>query len=176
LGNYRITGGGINDFSRKSREFKMLPHKFLSQYKYSLWIDGNFLIKGSVRNYINKWIGTSSLMVMIHPQRDCIYDEATACIDLNKENKQIIDRLLLKYRIEGFPSHYGLYANGILFRRHFDKNLISLEEQWWDMLNNYSKRDQLLLSYLLWKEKFNVDIAKENYWKNEYFERRKHLK
>ena len=29
------------DNNRKAKEYKVLPHKFLKNYKYSLWIDSN---------------------------------------------------------------------------------------------------------------------------------------
>ena len=40
------------DNNRKAKQYKIFPNKFLSEYKYSFWLDGTFKIKGSIRQYI----------------------------------------------------------------------------------------------------------------------------
>ena len=37
----------ILDNNRKAKQYKLLPHKYLKDYKYSFWLDGTFKIKGS---------------------------------------------------------------------------------------------------------------------------------
>jgi len=42
-----------------------------------------------------------------------------------------------------FPSHAGLWETGVLLRKHNDRELVLLNELWWDIVKLYSKRDQL---------------------------------
>ena len=44
----------VLDNNRKAKKYKLLPHKYLKDYKYSFWLDGTFKIKGSIREYIYK--------------------------------------------------------------------------------------------------------------------------
>ena len=44
------------DNNRIAKQFKVLPHKYLKEYKYSFWIDGSFRITGSIREYVCKYL------------------------------------------------------------------------------------------------------------------------
>ncbi|PKL73860.1 MAG: hypothetical protein CVV29_01220 [Methanobacteriales archaeon HGW-Methanobacteriales-2] len=39
---------------RKSKKYKILPHYYLPEYDYSLYIDGNCVIVGDINEYITK--------------------------------------------------------------------------------------------------------------------------
>lgn len=56
----------------------------------------------------------------------------------------------------GFPEHYGLGENNILYRRHNEPALVRVMEDWWYFLENYSRRDQLSFVYVLWKNGFDI--------------------
>ncbi len=59
-------------------------------------------------------------------------------------------------RKDGFPSNYGLFENNIIFREHHDRDVIKIMNDWWRWVENYSRRDQLSLTYVLWKNNFQV--------------------
>ena len=61
------------------------------------------------------------------------------------------------YREEGFPEHYGLNETNIMYRNHKSDKIISIMEEWWKFIENYSKRDQLSLSYVLWKNNMQLN-------------------
>ena len=52
------------DNNRKAKQYKLLPHKYLKDYKYSFWLDGTFKIKGSIREYIYENIKAHSPMLV----------------------------------------------------------------------------------------------------------------
>ena len=54
------------------------------------------------------------------------------------------------------PRNYGFCENNILYRKHNNDIIKKIDEEWWYMVKNYAKRDQLSLCYLLWKYGFNI--------------------
>ena len=40
------------DPTRNARKYKILPHRFLSEYDISIWIDGNIKVRGDVNELL----------------------------------------------------------------------------------------------------------------------------
>lgn len=136
-----------------NRKIKMLPHKYLSNYDYSLYVDGLIELVGAISPMI-KEMGQYGLGIHFHNQRDCIYDEAVMIKYAKKANMNEVKNQLEKYKKEGFPAHFGLYENTILLRKHCDESVCRLMEAWWSEYLKYPTRDQLSLPYLIWKTNF----------------------
>lgn len=156
-----------------NRKIKMLPHKYLGSYDYSLYVDGLIEVVGAITPMIED-MGTCGFGVHFHNQRDCIYDEAIMIKYAKKANMDIVKKQLQKYKKEGFPTHYGLYENTILLRKHCDKSVCRLMESWWHEYLQYPTRDQLSLPYLIWKMNFqkeNIYIMGNNINRNPRFNR-----
>ncbi len=164
------------DEVRKARRYKILPHKYLQEYDYSLWIDGNFDITGSLKDYIHKYLKNGKCLAIRHEDRDCVYEEAQACIDFDKDDPEIINKEIELFRSENYPEHNGLVASGILFRDHHDKDVIKVLEDWYHIVETMSYRDQLSFNYACWKNNFKYDESKIFYFKNPYFRRLDHSK
>ncbi|RAP47569.1 MAG: hypothetical protein BZ135_02025 [Methanosphaera sp. rholeuAM6] len=162
------------DSVRKARHYKILPHKYLKDYDYSLWIDANFDIIGDVEEYIAKHSKNHKLLAMKHDLRDDIYDEAEACKKLEKDDQEIINKQIDRYKEDNYPQHNGLVASGILFRKHNDHKIKLIMNDWYSEVYNYSKRDQLSFNYVCWKHDFQYDESDEFYFKNQYFQRLYH--
>ena len=85
-------------------------------------------------------------------RRNDIYEEIKACYELKKDddiNLKNIQNFLIN---EGYPGLKGkLTQTNILLRDHHNKECIFLMEKWWNMIQNYSKRDQLSFNYVFWK-------------------------
>jgi hypothetical protein len=146
---------------KKQRKVKTCPHLYLKEYDFSVWVDANIDILGSVEEYVkaNCPIEKGVFAVGEHPQRKCIYDEAEACVKLKKDTREHIDPQMARYRAEGFPKNYGLPQTCIVFRYHNDPRCIRLDETWWAEIEKGSHRDQLSFNYASWK---NQDV-KINY-------------
>ncbi|MCD7782113.1 MAG: glycosyltransferase, partial [Methanosphaera sp.] len=162
------------DEIRKARRYKVLPHKYLDEYDYSIWIDGNFDITGSLKDYIHEYSRNHKLLAIKHEDRDCIYDEMEACLELEKDTRETMESQINKYKSEGYPEHNGLVASGILFRDHHDRDVIKVMEDWYQEIVNHSYRDQLSFNYVCWKNNFSYDESLIFYPKNEYFKRLGH--
>ena len=163
------------DRIRTARMYKILPHKYLSEYEYSLWIDTNFEITGDITDYINRYSKDKKLLAITHEKRDCIYQEADECIKAGKDDEDTIIRQVKRYQQEGYPEHNGLIASGVLFRQHNSPEIIKLMEDWFEEVVNESYRDQLSFNYICWKNNYKPEESPIFYEKNVYFQRHDHL-
>jgi len=152
----KIPGSNL-DPARKSRQVKILPHLFIGEHdcRYSVYIDGNINIIGDIFELLAANAGYQYLGFR-HPFRDCIYQELETCIDMRKDDPEIMGRQIGKYRKEGFPEHFGLFENNVLIRKHHDADVVKLMESWWREVNAHSRRDQLSLPYVIWRQNFHI--------------------
>ncbi|SDA55495.1 glycosyltransferase domain-containing protein [Methanobrevibacter millerae] len=156
------------DDNRIAKQYKVFPNRYFPDFKYSFWLDGTFKIKGSIREYVSKYIN-SSMLTVVHPERDCIFDEAAASMHFPRYSNYTMSKQVEKYRNEGMPLHYGLPVLGALFRKHDDPEIVSLMDQWWKEIIIFTNQDQLSFSYLMWKNNFHPSVAPVYYWINEYW-------
>lgn len=156
---------------KKQRIVKICPHRYLKEYDISIWVDGSFQIIGDLMKFIEQYdLEKTSLYTRIHPIRDCIYDEAEACVRLSKDIKSNIQRQIDAYRKEEYPKHIGMAETGIILRKHNDKKCILLDNLWASQLLKYSHRDQLSFNYACWKMHFVYGaLNKQFYIQNQFF-------
>lgn len=146
----------IKDNIRLSRYAKLMPHKVLSEYDYSLWLDSNISIVGSELYEIllgriqegKDWYGVK------HPIRNCIYEDAKEIVHWGNASYCSIARQVRFLHKENYPHQLGLFENNAILRKHNSENVVKIDEAWWKMYNKFSKRDQMSLFYLFWKYKF----------------------
>ena len=139
---------------KRNRFIKMNPHKFLSQYVYSIYIDGNVIISGDISRFLKK--SNSGISVFMHPSRDCIYQEALSIVNFKRVNINDVCCQMKKYLDEGMPIHYGLGEMPIIAREHLKKECVSIMETWWEEFENESQRDQLSFTYAMWKNGYKI--------------------
>ena len=144
------------DAGMKNRWYKTHPHLLFPEYKYSLYIDASVKIVTDVTEHINK-IGEKGIAIHKHPQWDCVYDELKVVKIYKKDNVQNLMKIEGLYKDINFPRHYGLLENTIIVRRHNDKNVINIMEDWWKYIESYSRRDQLSLPIALFKNDVKTD-------------------
>ena len=141
---------------RIDREIKIKFHEYLPGYDYSIWVDGSIMIVAGLLRFTSSFLKSKKdMMLARHPHRDCIYQEAIACKEGAKDDPDIIDAMMDKYRGIGYPENNGLYANGVLIRKH-NQSVIKLMDIWWDEFISGSKRDQLSLPVALWRHPVNI--------------------
>lgn len=143
------------DDTRNNRWHKMHPHILFPEYEASIYMDANVDVL-SDRLFSEATERGQSLLLPQHPSRDCIYEEYKKILSQFMDDPQRVTQELGLIRRSKMPTHYGLGENNILFRRHHDKTIQDIMDEWWDMEVKYSKRDQLSLVWLLWKH--GIDI------------------
>lgn len=161
----------FKDNRRNSRIQKIMPHMFFDT-EYSIWIDGNFKLKVPAKEIIDRFLKDKDIAVWKHPDRNCIYAEAQACYKQNKDTDEALGEQIEEYRKRGISSNGGLYAAGIIIRRH-TKRINELNEKWWVEYTRYSKRDQISFPVAFPKNEINC-IQEGTIWKNKYFEKMNH--
>ncbi len=170
------------DNTRSNRYYKILPHKHLpKEYHISIYIDANILILKDFSKLVANKMAIAKMACFDHMQtkkdpRDCIYDEHQAILNLikthniTKGDPTVMKKQMERFRKEDYPEHNGLITAPILIRNHFDTEIISVMEAWWNVILNESKRDQLSFNYVAWKLNFknlsiiNGDVREGNKW------------
>lgn len=175
------------DNTRTARKYKVLPHRYLSEYDVSIWVDGNELIVGDVSELENKFLKNSNMAIYNHmscwDKRNCLYQEAATILNFGainmtktpskgvlnyKDNPTVIKHQVERYRNEGYPDNNGLIVSGVMYRKHNSADVINCMEAWWDEIKYGSKRDQLSFNYAAWKTEtefnwINQDIRDDGY-------------
>lgn len=154
-----------------NRMYKMLPHRFFSEYDYALYVDSNIKLNKSPLKIINAYMDKAAIAFPRHFMRDCIYDEALTCLRHKKITKAEYETITTELlEANKFPKKYGLAENNILVRNLKDQPLIDVMEEWWVLFREYAARDQLSLMYLLWKHRVSYCFMEESSRnKNDYF-------
>ena len=150
------------DPTRNARKYKVLPHRWFPNYEYSLWVDGNIIIRNDINKLITEYLSKVNLAVHDHNQnvqdpRDCVYKEAQTIFDFGQKNgnykddPNIIKNQMAKYLNEKYPSNNSLAVTMQLLRKHNEPDCIRAMECWWEEIKYGSKRDQLSFNYSMWK-------------------------
>lgn len=154
----------VDDFDpvRVARYIKLNPHKVLPDSEYTLWIDGNVLLKsGHFSEYVNGLVEKGvGLTFRKHPQRSCIYQEIEKCKELKKDDFGLMSNQLDKYRAELFPEDYGLFETNVVLRKN-DPTINKFNRDWWAELDCGSRRDQLSVMYAVQKHSISYRLFEE---------------
>ncbi len=165
-----------------NRWYKIFPHKVFPDADISIYIDGNIRILSDLDILIDEFINSNAALgVFSHMERTTIFEEAEACRALGKfdeNDKKAINNQLKVYTKFGFPKTQLLTDNGIIFRRHGHPKLAEAMELWWTHLNQFTKRDQISLPFVVWKYDLPVKVWNWSFRAggNAYFLPYKHLK
>ncbi len=144
------------DNSRLARKIKILCNFFLKEYDLSIWIDGSISINCDLNIFLDVNYHGEDIVLHTHPVRSCVYEEAEACIALDKDDPEIINKQMEGYKSEGYPAANGLVNTGLMIRNHRSKKVKEFMNSWWNEVYSKSKRDQLSFNFVLWKHQLSV--------------------
>ncbi len=140
---------------RTARKYKLLPHHYLDEYQYSLWLDANIIPACDPWTLVEQFGSDADLVLHEHPHRRCAYDEAAMCIAMHKELIGTLRNQSQSYEREGLPRDYGLFETGVLLRKNSEA-VRALNERWWEEIVKHSSRDQISLPFALMKSQVAV--------------------
>lgn len=141
-----------NDNILINRYIKMHPNVVGSHYNYALYIDGNICVVSNIRNMINVISSDFGFALHQHVSRDCIYDEVQSCKYVKKGNIKKLEEQVARYHKEQFPAHYGLLEATVILTDLHHAVALEIQDKWWqEFINSESRRDQISLPYVLWK-------------------------
>jgi hypothetical protein len=159
-------------FPRGRLAWRYTPMERRPRFDLSVWIDG------SVRITSPRFVGDMRRKVVdgdwamfVHPDRDCIYEEAQVSIGMRKYRSQPVISQVDSYRAE-VPPHGGLYAGGVIVRREPpSERVLAANEAWWAENVNWTYQDQVSLPYVLRRLGGPEPVPiRENLWENSWFE------
>ena len=154
-----------------ARKIKILGHPMINEkYDILLWMDGSVTFNKSIKEFINTYLHKSDNFVAFkHSQRDNIKDECLECVKKGKEEKNLVKELLKFYQKENYNFDNGLIESTVYIKRPKDKLVQETSKIWFDMVNNYSKRDQLSFNYAISKTGLKVKWINKKVFDNEWF-------
>jgi glycosyltransferase involved in cell wall biosynthesis len=157
--DYELTGEHIfevrrinlndTDPVRCARFIKTHPHSLLAKYDYTLWVDGNILLKsGPLYSMILSYMTNATPAVFRrHPARQCIYEEILKCQELKKDDFGTMYYQVQRYLDQGVPKNAGLFETNVIFRNNRDPLVHRFNVLWWSEIARGSRRDQLSVNY-----------------------------
>ena len=174
----KVANDGLSDLFL-SRRIKMLPHLYLPpKYDMSIYVDANVFVFGDITMLATRLNGHCGFAVAAHSIRNNVTDEMQELVALNKVDAALAQSVLLRYRNEGFNDDLGLAECTVLVRRHDDKDVIGLMNEWWnEFVENKVYRDQISLPYCIWKTHYEAyELMEGHVMNNQYCATRSHVK
>lgn len=133
----------VGDACRTARVPKILPHLMLpDDAEYSIYHDGNFQLRLDPNGMIGELLGPEQWAAHKHPCRNCIYEEADILLKEKIGTRDLIEGEVERYKAQQYPKNAGLWANGLIVRRHTPE-VAELNEAWWKLYSEGCERDQL---------------------------------
>ena len=150
------------DNTRNNRWHKCHPHILFPKYEESIYIDANInIISEKFWNMLS--LTDKDILLPIHSERIDLYKELIWAKEMRFDENILIDEQYRIIKETGFPENYGMFENNIIYRKHNQKEIISMMEEWWSFIKDYCRRDQCSLAYIFWKYNRKIkDYAFEN--------------
>jgi hypothetical protein len=133
---------------RHAKVFKILPHLFLPGYDYYIWVDSTHLVAMNPQDIVEQYLKDSDIAVFEHPERDCVYDEASLIQAIKYDRVYDVQRQMDYYLSNNYPHNNGLYELPCRVQRNTPQ-IQALMLTWWELICKYSSRDQLSFPYAL---------------------------
>jgi hypothetical protein len=147
-----------------AKYYKYHIHRELPEYNRSIYVDA-WLNPNSQKDWDSL---QEPFYLKRHLNRSCIYDELRAITKFRRDTKENMQKVKSFLEAEGFPKGYGLWETQIQSRDLKNKEVNKICEDLYNLMENFSYRDQTMLSYILWKNNFTPnDSVLNNRWRTE---------
>lgn len=167
-----------DNYTLINRYIKMHAHELFPEFDLALYIDGSVRVMSDISSLFYKINDKTGLAMHLHPKRSDIYEEAHACLKASIGNGKNIKKLIYKYKQERFPSRNGLFEATVIAIDLKSKHAQKIMNSWWEhFVDNGTGRDQLSLTYILWKLNYkfaDVGVLGINLASNPKFRRSVH--
>lgn len=162
-----------------NRFHKFFPHILFPNAQYSVYVDGNIGIIGDISILLDEFIESEAAIGLFrHKDRATVAEEMRACLDMKKfdeDDLRFYQMQVDNMYLDGMPENQRLTDNAVIFRWHNHPALPVAMDDWWAQLQSFTKRDQLSLPYVLWKNNVATKIWNWSFReRNEYFEKYPH--
>ncbi|MBM3560528.1 MAG: DUF616 domain-containing protein [Alphaproteobacteria bacterium] len=141
------------DPQRASRRPKCLPHRYLPEHEWSLYVDGRARFVVDPVRILDACAGRGDLVAFRHHRRASAHDEAEEVIRRGYDDERRVREQMDAYRAAGFPDDAGLFAGTMLLRRHHAPEVAAFGDAWYEHVLRYSRRDQLSFGFVAWRRR-----------------------
>ena len=143
---YEPTRPGMHP-NRQAKYPKMTPWCY-TDAPASVWVDASFQVISPT--FVAEALDYAHPLAQFeHPWRSCLFEEAVASAPIPKyAGEPIVDQAAY-YRTLGHPEGWGLYATGVIARRHDDPRVKRLGERWLHECHRWSFQDQVSEPFVL---------------------------
>jgi len=148
------------DSRRTARHYKCLPHRYLPDADVWIWMDGNVRLTIPPEETVRRWLH-SDLATFKHPDRNCLYAEASFCGKRKKDAVNVLRAQVERYQKAGMPARWGLAETGLMIRRNTPA-MREFNEAWWKEIEHGSLRDQVSFPFVCWKRDIRWAIIPGN--------------
>jgi hypothetical protein len=135
---------------KSSRRPKTLPHAYLAEYDYSLYLDNICRLKRLPNSDDLRRARSEPYVYRLfkHSSRNSIIDEAIAIASLGYDDaRPLICQLEAYAKTINLEKITPLSTCTVLLREHNSPKIISHGIAWWEHILNYSKRDQMSFDF-----------------------------
>lgn len=144
----RLTSGhDVNRFH------KFFPHRLFPEARWSIYLDGNIRYTGDWHMLVARIRDAgAALGAFWHPSGHDLTTEIDACkryMKFDERDISVIDRQLALYVERGIDPAEPIPTNNVLVRDHAAPGLDAAMSLWWSQLFEFTKRDQISLTYVL---------------------------
>lgn len=150
-----------HDITKNARKIKILASFNNDEYDFIIWHDANIRLDSSQLDLLIENLADNQYLFFRHPKRICAYQEALACIDLNKDYPMRILKTVSVLLVNGLSKNMGLHETGIIVRNNEKRNS-DFENYWWHLVKRFSRRDQITLPLSLKKYNLKIKTMPEN--------------
>ena len=149
--------------------WKMFPPTVMNG-DISIWIDASITVTDvhEMVRVCKAALKGHDVALFKHPERTSVFDEAVASLQMpNKYAGLPLIAQVESYREEGLPQDSGLWAGGVIARKHNPKR-VKFEADWWAENEKWSYQDQLSLPYVLWKHDVKPGVIPGSVYKTAF--------
>lgn len=148
----------IDKYTNKEKNlfFRTHPDLLFKNYDYSVYLDGNIMPITDLTELIN-YLSECGIGIFRHPDRQCIYDECSACMFYGKISGAQGERHIEYLEHNHMPHNYGLLETCVIARKHHLDICKKVMNDWWNEFMHTPRRDQLTFTYVLFKHGIKVD-------------------
>jgi hypothetical protein len=148
----------------QSRLPKLCPHLFLNGFDWVLYLDNRARLRlppEVVIDMIRQEFPHQppGRYLFRHSARSCIWEEVEKCRRLRMMTEEAGNRIIALLEDSGYPRDNGLYENPLMVQRMGSPETDRLNEDWYASLSTYTRRDQVLLPFLLWQSAIRYQVV-----------------
>jgi hypothetical protein len=130
--------------NRAAKAPKLFPWEY-TDASSSVWLDASFRVTSP--DFVSGALACTSVSdpvaQFVHPWRDCVFTEAEESAKLAKYAGEDFGPQVKDARELGHPDHWGLWATGVITRRHDDDRVFDLGNDWSDLIDRFTFQDQV---------------------------------